>query len=1125
MRHLRIGCAIAALVAPVAIHAQETASAIRGQVNTSAGAPVANATVVITHTPSGTRTTQTTDASGGFNATGLRLGGPYSVAVTADGFDPADETVANLAAGTPQRLEVILANVGETLVVSASRQRSSITIASGPATVLTAEDIRGISTVNRDIRNLAVRNPLVSLDPSNGGAISIAGQNNRFNRITVDGIQFGDPFGLEAGGLASARGPVPLDAIAEFSVEVAPVDIQQGGFQGGAINTQLKSGGNDFTAQGFFTYSSDSLAGSKTRGIDRPRDFESKIFGAQLTGPIIKDKLFFAVTWERLRDATPSAVQAIDLGISQTEIDQINSIADSRYNFDAGQVADNVEERDDKVVAKIDWNIADGHRAAFTYIYNEGNLLAGQTGTNEISNPNPTLALFSNNYNQGSVNHYGVFQLNDQWSDSFSTQLRVSYNDYVRLQEPFGQKDFGQFQVCLRPGLTTGSANPACPQSGTGVAAVRRIQFGPDASRQANELSAQTLGIEFQAQLKMNNHTVKFIAERRGQDFNNLFAQNVSGSFRFDSIDDLAAGRANQLVYSAPLRGDIDTVRALFSNNVYTFGLQDVWDATDTLTLTAGFRWDLYQTPDRPLFNANFLARQGFANNASLNGRQVFQPRVAASWKASDRLRVRGTAGLFAGGNPNVWISNNYSNPGPTLGTATVARALNGTFAITGVNTAGLTPAQIQALGAATLNGVSGGTGVPEALRALITGAGSAAATTNSLDPNFQIPSQWRVSGTVDYAANLGFLGDDWNFGADVVWSRVKNALTYTDLRSVPNTVQGTTPDGRARYQAFDISAGSNTDLFLTNTDRGYSWNIVARVDKSWENGFFMGAAYTFQRSKDVNSGTSSTAGSNYGNAASGFDPNNGAYGTSNYQVDDAYRLNVGFDKELFGDNKTRIELFFNSRAGQRFSYTFADNTTNPATSNRSAVFGTQSFNNRYLIYVPNVSSPTADPLVQYQGEIRNAQGVVTTPAFDFASFQQIVQNGPLAKYQGQIAPKNIGRAPRFNKLDLSIKQELPFIIGGKMEVFADMENVLNFIDSNWGSLRQVAFPYYGTLVNVGCVPTGALNTAPVNTAPSQACGQYRYSNRSGSTVTEPAQALIQNPSLWGIRVGARVRF
>ena len=1101
MRHLRLGCAIAALVVPMALHAQDTASSIRGQVTTDAGEGIVNATVTIIHAPSGTRTTQTTDGSGSFNASGLRLGGPYTVAVNAPGFDPASETVANLLAGTPQRITVFLAPLGQTITVSAARQRSSISIASGPASVLTADDIRGISTVNRDIRNLAVRNPLVSLDPTNGGAISIAGQNNRFNRISVDGIQFGDPFGLEAGGLASARGPVPLDAISEFSVEVAPVDIQQGGFQGGAINTQLKSGGNTFSAQGFFTYSADELAGDTTRGVTRVRNFESKIFGAQITGPIVQDKLFFAVTWERLRDVTPSAVQAIDLGITDAQIATIDTIAETRYKFDAGGVATNVPENDDKVVAKVDWNIADGHRAAFTYIYNKGDLLAGQTGTNQINATNPTLSLLSNNYTQGSTNHYGVFQLNDQWSDSFSTQVRVSYNDYVRLQVPFGDRSFGQFETCLTPAATIGGAATPCA---TGI---RRIQFGPDVSRQANELAAQTLGIEFQAQLKMNEHTVKFIAERRGQDFNNLFGggaapAGVSGSFRFDSIADLQAGRANQLNFAAPIRGGIDTIRALFSNNVYTFGLQDVWDATDTLSLTAGFRWDLYETPDQPAFNVDFLARNGFPNNSTLNGRQAFQPRVAASWRPSDRLHVRASAGLFAGGNPNVWISNNYSNPGPTLGSALVQRLANGTFSISGVPTAGI---DVQALGAATLNNVTGGTGVPLKLTQLIQASGSSASPTNVLDPNFQIPSQWRVAGTAEYAADLGFLGDEWNLGADVVWSRVKNALTYTDRRSIASGLL--TPDGRPRYVPFNAAAGNNTDLLLTNTTLGYSWNIVGRVDKSWDNGFNLGAAYTFQRAKDVNSGTSSTAGSNYGNAAAGINPNQAAYGTSNYQVDDAYRLTLGYEKAWFGDNHTRFELFFNSRAGQRFSYTMADTT-----ANRSAVFGTVQTNTRYLIYVPNVATATSDPLVQY------------APSFDFAGFQKVVQGGVLNKFQGTIAPKNLGRSPRFNKLDISVKQELPFVFGGKMEVFADVENFLNLLDNDWGSLRQVAFPYYGTLVNVSCVPTAG-STGLANTLPTQPCAQYRYSNRNGTTVTEPTQTLFQNQSLWQIRVGARVKF
>lgn len=1100
MRNFRIGCAIAALIAPAAaLHAQETSASIRGQVTTDAGAGVGNATVVILHTPSGTRITQTTDANGNFNATGLRLGGPYSVTVSATGYDAASETLDSLQAGSPQRIGVVLAAAGQTIVVTAGRQKSAITISSGPATVLTAKDIAGVSTVNRDIRNLAARDPLVSLDPTNGGAISIAGQNNRFNRISVDGIQFGDPFGLESGGLASSRGPVPLDAIGEFSVESVPADIQQGGFQGGAINTQLKSGTNQFHGTAFFTYTSDALAGDTTRGQTFNRDFKSKNFGVQLTGPIIKDKLFFAVTWERLRDQTPAIIDVPASAVTKAQIDQITSISNSVYKYDPLGVANNVSENDDKVVAKIDWNIADGHRAAFTYVYNKGNILAGQL-TGQANATNPTLALQSNNYDQGSVNHYGVFQLNDQWSDSFSTQLRVNYNDYVRLQVPYNGTEFGQFQVCLEP-TASATTTPLVCQAGTG-----RIQFGPDVSRQANELSAKTLGVEFQAQLKMNDHTVKLIAERRGQDFDNLFAQRVSGAFYFDSVADLQAQRANQLDYAYPLKGSIDTVRALFSTNNYTFGLQDVWDVTDALTVSAGFRWDLYEAPVQPAFNADFLSRSGFANTATLNGRQILQPRFSANWKASDRLQLRAAAGLYAGGNPNVWISNNYSNPGPTLGRVQVNRNANGTFTINGVT---VDAATANTIGAATLNGVTGGAGIPTSLDALIASTGSAVAPTNELDPNFKIPSQWKVSGSADYAADFGPLGDDWNLGLDVQWSRVKDALTWVDLRSIANTAAGTTltPDGRIRYQAFNAAAGTNTDMLLTNTNKGYSWNIVGKFNKRWDNGVSIGGSYTWQRSKDVSSGTSSVAFSNYANAAAGIDPNNAGYGTANYQVDNAYRLKVGYEHAFFGDNQTRIEFFYNSRAGQRFSYTFAD-----ITANRSAVFGVTGTNNRYLVYVPNVASATADPLVQY------------ATGFDFAGFQTFIQNSDLKNHQGKIAPKNLGRSPRFNKLDLHISQELPFVFGGKLEAFADVENLLNLINSDWGSLRQVAFPYYGTLVNVSCVSTPGSSGA-ANTTPTQVCGQYRYSNRSGTTFAAPQTALFQNPSLWQVRVGARVKF
>lgn len=1109
---LRIGASATVLaLAATSAYAQEVTGTIRGDVQDDAGNPLAGATVTITHVPSGTRSVQTTGADGGFSATNLRIGGPFDVEVSAPGFESARSTVATISAGQPQRLTVFMVPEGQTIEVTAARiARSSIAIATGPATSLDARQITAVSNVNRDIRNLAARDPLVNLDPTNGNSISIAGQNNRFNRITVDGVAFGDPFGLESGGLASARGSVPLDAIGEFTVEVAPVDIQQGGFQGGAINTVLKSGGNAFNLNGFFTYTSDDLAGSRTRSTALnpsgrvTRDFESKIFGVQVTGPLIKDKLFFAVTYEGLRDQRPATIGIQGEGfanavpnLTRATVDQVKSIANSVYRLDPLDVPKNAEERDDKLVAKVDWNIADGHRAAFTYIYNKGNLLAG-LGNSSTSLTTPRLALQSNNYDQGAINHYGVLQLNNEWTTNFSTQVRVSYHDYERLQVPFSPREFGQFEVCTNADSIGQTGNDLfnCPNG------VPRVQFGPDTPRQANELFVKTLGTEFQARITGGGHDVKIIAERRGQDISNLFGNRISGAFYFDSIADLQAQRAGSLRIGPPIQGTVESITAKFKNNVYVFGVQDTWEVTPDLTLIAGVRYDLYETPDSPRTNSFFVQRYGFANSSSLNGRGIIQPRFGLNWQVDDRLRVRGSIGLFAGGNPNVWISNNYSNTGLGQADITLRRIGTGdTFQVLGLP--GLTPAEVNALGAATLNGVTGGTGVPAQLLALAQTAGSALATTNALDPDFEIPSQWRISAAADYRANLGPLGDDWRLSASATWSRVKDALTWTDLRSVRNTVQATLPDGRPRYQGFVSNADTNTDVFLTNTSKGYSWNITGGFSKNWDMGFSLGFSYTLQRAKDEHPGTSSIAFSNYDNTVY-RDPNVSAYGTSNYQIDNSWRLRMGYDAQIFGDNSTRFELFFFSRAGQRYSHTFFETG-----SGRSPIFGVNGNRGRNLLYVPNVSSPTADPIVQYAA------------GFDFGAFQSFINQSGLGRFQGQVAPKNFGRSPRFEKLDLSLRQEVPFVLGGKVELFADFENFLNLLNRDWGSLRQVRFPYRSTVVSVRCltVPAGGGAPTPV-TAPNQRCDRYEYSG-----FQNPNIELQPNLSLWQVRLGVRLGF
>lgn len=202
--------------------AQETSSAVRGVVQAD-GAPVAGADVTIVHEPSGTTQSVTTDASGAFAANGLRVGGPFTVTVEAPGYETSTVNDLFLQAGQPARLPIALLGQKEIVVTAASIQ-PVIGLTDGPTTALGRQEIENAASINRDIRDLARRDPLVTIDLTNSRAIEIAGNNGRFNRFSVDGMQMSDDFGLNNGGLPTGRGPVPFDAIEQFTVKVAPYD-------------------------------------------------------------------------------------------------------------------------------------------------------------------------------------------------------------------------------------------------------------------------------------------------------------------------------------------------------------------------------------------------------------------------------------------------------------------------------------------------------------------------------------------------------------------------------------------------------------------------------------------------------------------------------------------------------------------------------------------------------------------------------------------------------------------------------------------------------------------------------------------------------------------------------------
>ncbi len=1111
---LSLACALAAPA-----HAQETTSTIRGTV-TSGGAPVAGATVEIRNTQTGASSKVVTEDSGGFNATGLRAGDAYSVTVTAPGGGSTQVTdvvtVLSQVYELPIELDAAGA-AGSEIVVSATRIRGAGSVSQGPATVLTAESIANVVSTNRDIRDLSRRDPFARLDdtPGGGRAISFAGQNPRYNRFTVDGVGISDSFGLNPDGLPSRRSPVPIDAIGQFQAKVAPFDIRDGNFQGGAINIVLRSGRNDFQGTAFYAYSADELNGKETKagpgvptGVINFPNYTYKNFGAQISGPIIKDTLFFMVAAERLRAARPLAEGPGDNNagtaiptLTQAQVDQVDQIAKSVYNYETGGVAKSNKDADDRLVARLDWNISSSQRAALTYMYAKDSIIINTS--NSFTTPPFGLSLASNTYIQGNRLHTGVFQLNSDWSDTFSTEVRGFYKNYVRIQDPEVARNFAEMQVCTAPTSdrtlvgAAASANINCPTT------FATISFGPDISRHTNALNVENWGGLIQGRLKLGDHDVKAFFEMQDVKSFNSFVQRSLGQYYFDSIADFQARTAQRYRYQTnPVTFNANDAAASFRYQSFVLGIQDSWRVSDTLNVEAGLRYDWYAGSSRPVLNPVFTARYGFDNTRYVNGMGVLQPRFGFNFKPLRELSFRGGLGVFAGGSPDVYVSNSFSNTGVLTNAIDIQQANNGTYN--------------NAAGAAILTNVAGSP-IPSAANTVLGAVAiSPTAPTNSLNQNFKLPRQLRGTLSVDWEPErLGGLGSGWSFGADVLYSRVLQQVFFTDLRVVANG--STTPDGRARYTPLTSFGDTNADIQLTNSTEGRGIFFVLRARKKFDFGFDAGVSYTHANVKDRNPATSSTATSNYGAGVS-LDGNGPVYGISNDEVPNAIKFDFTFQREFFGDNKTTIALFGETRSGHNFSYTMRD----PA--GRSTVFGvvnpgtgTQS---RYLLYVP---TGVNDPKVSFDN------------ANNAALFDDFINRSGLGKFRGQIAPRNAFRSAWVTKIDLSVSQEIPIVGRAKLKLFADIENFTNLLNKNWGQVREYAFPYGVAPVQVGCltapVPTGTAPGAAVAANAGAPCAQYRYTANSTAVVNgvtqfaDPTDTIYPNQSLYTIRIGARISF
>lgn len=1009
LRVTRLASALALLLATSSpAFAQNTASALSGRVTTEDGQPLPNAEVIIVHIPSGSSARASTGPDGRYNARGLRVGGPYKVMVTRDGYQGETQEDVFLTLGEVASVDLDLVEAStelEAIEVVAAMQSSVFSPDSmGTGTNLNREAIEAFPSIQRSVQDYARLDPRISQTDKERGEISALGQNSRFNSITIDSVTVNDTFGLEANNLPLLRQPVTIDAIEEINVSVTNYGAEQKGYTGASINAVTKSGTNEFDGSVYYIYRDADWVG------DDPSDFagfqDEETYGFTLGGPIVQDTLFFFLSYEKFKRTAPGPTFGpIGSGASQeysdltlADVARIDGIARS-LGFDPGGsgAVDSLNTDVEEFLVKVDWNINDNHRASLRYTNTEqSDAVLPNLDNDEFS--------FSNHwYNQVKEFESVVGQLYSNWTDNLSTELSLSYRDYASAPELFVR----QPQVIV----DAGSVN---------------VHLGTEQFRHANDLTTETFNTYFAANYYAGDHDVKFGFDYETNDIFNLFLESSLGRYFFRSIDDFEAGRVGNYTLRVPTNGVLDSAAANWTYENFGAFIQDTWSVSNNLSLMMGVRIDNPIIDDAPLFNQAVLDTFGLRNDSTIDGNLLIQPRFGFNYTFdTDRqTQLRGGFGLFQGAAASVWLSNPYTNNGRTI---TVFSDPTGSSTVINPDPDNQ-PRPVSEQPASDVDLVSS---------------------------DLEQPSIWKANLALDHELPW------WGLvaTAEVVLTQTEVGIHYEHLNL--GAPSGVGQDGRQLFwnaAGYDPSgwnqSGSNRNavgrvnrnpafndvLLARDTNKGGGYAFTLLLQKPLTENWSWQAGYTRSDAEEVSPLTSSRAISNW-NGRAIFDPNEEIASTANYVTKDRFTGAISYRKNFFGDYKTEFALFYEGRSGKPFSYTF-DND-----ANGDRIFGND------LLYIP------AGP-----GDV-----LFGSPAEEAAFWEFVQGDNYLSGNLGQVAERNAANSPWVHNFDIRISQELPgFMADHKSELWFDILNVGNLIDKDYGRIEEVFFPFNRGVVEYG---------------------------------------------------------
>ncbi len=1038
----KIYLVICCLFISAGMWAQVTTSSMSGKISSLSGEDLIGATVVATHVPTGTQYGTTTNINGVFQIGNMRVGGPYKVEVSYIGFETEVIEDIFLALGTGANVDVVLMETGMDLgevVVSGRMDDVFNSRRSGAATSINTETINALPTISRSI------NDFTRLTPQSVGN-SFAGTNSRFNNYTIDGNIYNNNFGLGNDQFAGGN-PVSLDAIDQVSVNLAPYDVRLSGFTGASVNAVTRSGSNNFEGSVYYFMQNDQMQGNKAGDVAVDRgDSETITYGVRLGGPIIKDRLFFFVSYEREEQDTPSFTKRAaregetpdGINISRVPLSEANFVRERMrelYGYETG-APDGYPfvDESERFNIRLDYNINMEHRlslrfnhfTSFRDVPTNGNSIRfvstryRNTSRQGIENIN----FRNNNYTQEREVTSFVAELNSVLGDNISNQFNVGYTAATpqRRGVPGGQ-DFPMIEV-LEPDA---SGN-----------LLYYMTMGNELFTVGNLLENNTFNITNNTTFYRGDHTITAGVNFEYMTFNNAFNPTFHGWYRFIGYDNFVDHVINQnfdnpdnapAAFARSFALDGSTNPPLDETQFGQIGVyvQDEYQVNRDLTVTAGLRVDLPFYPiDIPRnekldeLNKTFVGPDGneFTPDVSVfpSVNPLFSPRVGFNYDVfGDRsLQLRGGTGIFSGRIPFVWLSNQVNGSGVVRG---------------GIGFEGQ-----EVLDAGIVFNPDPNAYAPDNPEATLSNE------INLTDEDFKLPQVWRTNFGADAQLPLGIRAT-----VDLMYSRdISTPIAYNPvLRSPEGTLSG--PDQRPFWVEQDgLPAYSNDPdfrniFYLTNADEKADYlSATVQLSKSFAGGFDAMVAYTYSRSRDLDAAGGSQAISLWPNTVQ-TNRNAPELGFAGHDQPNRLIANLSYRT-----NNTTIGVFYDGGNAGRFSYTYAGN------------FGDGS--NR-LMYIPNdanelIFSPFSIGEEDDPDRINYTQDLQAQLLNEY-----IDQDDYLSSNRGSIAERNGAVRPWVHRFDLRILQDINLTGDGqnRLQLSLDFLNIGNMFNSEWG-IPEVQF-------------------------------------------------------------------